>query len=92
MDIQTFENVAELGKLTFSEEERGTLLADMNEIVLIMDTVKDVDITYDPILDNRNRYLDSLREDISAPSFETEKILSNAKASDGCFTVPKVVE
>ena len=34
-----------------------------------------------------------LREDVSRPSFDRDKLLSNApERADGCFKVPKVVE
>jgi aspartyl-tRNA(Asn)/glutamyl-tRNA(Gln) amidotransferase subunit C len=92
MDLQTFNNTAELGKLAFSDEERGELLADVTEIIGIMDSIRELDITYDPILDNKNVYLPDLRTDGAEPSFDTAKILSNAKQSENCFVVPKVIE
>ena len=50
------------------------------------------DITYDAVADNKNVYLNDLREDFSVPSFPTEKILQNAVNDENCFVVPKVVE
>lgn len=64
----------------------------MTSIINIMDTIKDIDIKYDPFADNKNIYLNDLREDISAESFPTEKILANALNSENSFVVPKVVE
>ncbi len=84
--------LAELGKLTFTPEEAEKMAADMSNIVAIMDTVKEIDVTYDPLLDNHNAYLNDLREDVSAASFPTEKILQNAVHEDDSFVVPKVVE
>ena len=80
--------LAELGKLAFSPEELEQMAKDMTSIIAIMDTVKEIDITYDAVADNKN----VLREDFSVPSFPTEKILQNAVNDENCFVVPKVVE
>jgi aspartyl/glutamyl-tRNA(Asn/Gln) amidotransferase C subunit len=92
MDLQTFNQIAELGKLAFSDEERDLLLADMTDIIGIMDTVKNADLVYDPLLDNKNVYINELRKDSSSESYPTEKILQNARNMENCFVVPKVVE
>ena len=84
--------LAKLSKLSFTEEELEKTAQDMTSIINIMDTVKEIDITYDAFADNKNVYLNDLREDISQPSMETAKILSNAVNSNDCFVVPKVVE
>jgi aspartyl/glutamyl-tRNA(Asn/Gln) amidotransferase C subunit len=92
MDLQTFNQIAELGKLAFSDDERDELLADMTEIIGIMDTVKNADLVYDPLKDNKNVFINELRKDAAADSFPTAKILQNARNMDNCFVVPKVVE
>jgi aspartyl-tRNA(Asn)/glutamyl-tRNA(Gln) amidotransferase subunit C len=58
----------------------------------LMDTIKDIDITYDAHLDNHNVFLDGLRTDEVIPSMPTEKVVANAVNSNNCFVVPKVVE
>lgn len=68
------------------------MAAEMTSIIEIMDTVKEIDVTYDALADNKNVYLNDLREDINADSFPTEKILQNAVQDENCFVVPKVVE
>jgi aspartyl-tRNA(Asn)/glutamyl-tRNA(Gln) amidotransferase subunit C len=92
MDLQTFNQIADLGKLTFSDAERDELLHDMTDIIDIMDTVKNADLVYDPLLDNKNVYINELRKDRSENSLSTEKILQNARNMNNCFVVPKVVE
>ncbi len=84
--------LAELGKLHFSEEEMKQMAEHMTNIIEIMDTVKEIDIQYDALADNKNIYLNDLREDIKQDSFPTEKILQNAIHDEDCFVVPKVVE
>lgn len=92
MDLQMVKYLAELGKLEISETELEKTAKEMTDIINLMDTVKEIDITYDALKDNHGVYLNDLREDISAPSMETEKILQNAISSNNCFVVPKVVE
>ena len=92
MDLDMVRYLAKLSKLNYSEEELAKVAKDMTSIINIMDTIKDIDIKYDPFADNKNIYLNDLREDISAESFPTEKILANALNSENSFVVPKVVE
>ena len=84
--------LAELGKLHFTPDEMETMAKEMTNIIGIMDTVKEIDVVYDAEADNKNIYLNDLREDVKADSFPTEKILQNAVQDENCFVVPKVVE
>lgn len=84
--------LSKLSKLSFTEEELKKAAEDMTNIIEIMDTIKEIDITYDALADNKNVYLNDLREDISEASMSRDKILQNATNSNGCFVVPKVVE
>ncbi len=92
MDLDMVKYLAKLSKLNFTDEELAKTANDMTDIINIMDTIKEIDITYDPYKDNKNIYLNDLREDVAAPSFPTEKILANALNSENSFVVPKVVE
>lgn len=92
MDLQMIAYLAELGKLHFTQEEMEQMAAHMTSIIEIMDTVKEINITYDALADNKNIYLNDLREDVKAESFPTEKILQNTVHDEDCFVVPKVVE
>lgn len=58
----------------------------------LMDTVKEIDITYDDLKDNHDVYLNDLRKDEVIESMPTSKVLSNAVNTNNCFVVPKVVE
>ncbi|MCM1024605.1 MAG: Asp-tRNA(Asn)/Glu-tRNA(Gln) amidotransferase subunit GatC [Prevotella sp.] len=92
MDIEMVRHLSNLGKLRFTDEELEKVAKDMTGIIEIMDTIKEIDIVYEPIKDNHNVYLNGLREDKPMESFPTEKILQNAVNSENCFVVPKVVE
>lgn len=92
MEIETVRSLARLGKLSFTEEELEQAAKDMTSIIEIMDTVKEIDITYDPLKDDRSVNLSDLRRDEAMPSLAPEKLLQNAVTDDNCFVVPRVVE
>ena len=92
MDLKMVSYLSELGKLEFSDKELEKVANEMTDIINLMDTIKEIDVTYDAKSDNKNVYLNDLRNDISAPSMPTEKILQNATSSNNYFVVPKVVE
>lgn len=92
MDLEMVAYLSRLGKLAFTDEELKKTAEEMTSIIEIMDTIKEIDVTYDALADNKNVYLNDLREDASEASMPTEKILQNAKNSQNCFVVPKVVE
>ncbi len=84
--------LADLGKLEFTPEELAKKAEEMTDIINLMDTVKEIDITYDALKDNHDVYINDLREDDPKESLPTEKILQNAVNTNNCFVVPKVVE
>lgn len=92
MDLQMVSYLGKLSKITFSEDELQEMAKDMTDIIGIMDTVREIDVTYDAELDNKNVFLYDLRQDEEHESMPTEKILQNAQSRDNCFVVPKVVE
>ena len=92
MDLEMVSYLSRLGKLSFTEEELKITAEEMTNIIEIMDTIKEIDIKYDALADNKNVYLNDLRKDASEPSMPTQKILQNALNSEDCFVVPKVVE
>ena len=92
MDLNMVKYLAELSKLEYSDKELAATAEQMTDIIDLMDTVKEIDIQYDAYADNKNVYLNDLREDIKEDSFPTEKILQNAVNDENWFVVPKVVE
>ena len=92
MDTATLDHISELSKLNFTDEEKETMLSQMTDIIGLMDTIKEYDITYDDTKDhNEIRYAD-LRKDIPEPSFPTEKLQQNTTPRDNCYVVPKMRE
>ena len=84
--------LADLGKLEFTPEELAKKAEEMTDIINLMDTVKEIDISYNALKDNHDVYINDLREDDPKESLPTEKILQNAVNTNNCFVVPKVVE
>lgn len=85
--------VARLARLTLSEEEQTRYQHDLAEILKYAEKLDELDTSgVEPtahVLPIHN----VLREDAARPSFDRDKLLSNAPdQADGCFKVPKVVE
>ena len=92
MDLNMVKYLAELSKLEYSDKELAATAEQMTDIIDLMDTVKEIDITYDDLKDNHDVYLNDLRKDEVIESMPTSKVLSNAVNTNNCFGVPKVVE
>jgi len=92
MDLDMVRYLAELGKLEFKDEELAKTAGEMTDIINLMDTIKDIDVSYDAHKDNHEVFLGELRKDTPKVSMDTQKVLSNAVNSNNCFVVPKVVE
>ncbi len=85
MDLEMVSYLSKLGKLSFTDEELQKTAEEMTGIIEIMDTVKEIDVVYDAFADNKNVYLNDLREDASEASMATGKILQNAENIENCF-------
>lgn len=90
---ETVENVAELARLSLSEESIERFTHDLGDILAYVDKLSELDTENvrptQHVLNIKNVF----REDEADKSFDREKILENAPDSDnGCFRVPKVVE
>lgn len=86
-------NIANLARLSLSEEEKAKAAEDMNSIVAFANSLSELDTegieasAYVVPLKN------VMREDVCESNFDREELLSNAKTkADGYVTVPRVVE
>lgn len=73
MDLEMVSYLSKLGKLSFTDEELKKTAEEMTSIIEIMDTIKEIDVEYNALADNKNVYLNNLREDESEASMPTEK-------------------
>lgn len=88
------DHIAELSKLSFTDEESEKMAEQMGDIIELMDTIRDFDIEYDDTKDNNQIPYAALREDNAEESFPTEKLMQNAvTGGDGdCYVLPKMME
>lgn len=85
--------IAGLSKLSLDEAEMQSLAEDMQDIIGLMDTIKDIDTESIDATEHISRITNNMREDNPGNPFDTEKILSNSKhAVENCFAIPKMME
>lgn len=86
------DKVAHLARLEVQEEEKRSLLDDMNKILTFMDKLNEVDTTgVDPLIYMSDE-INVLREDVVKFEISREKALMNAPKQDGKFyRVAKVI-
>ncbi len=92
MDIKTLDHLCSLSKLNYSEEEQKKVIAEMSDIIDLMDTIKDFDISYDDTKDKNEIAYGELREDVPSASFPTERLQQNTQPRENCYVVPKMVD
>lgn len=85
--------ISSLAKLSLEDNEKQSLSEDMQSIISLMDTIKEIDTESIDATEHISRATNNMREDISGNSLDTEKILSNSKhVIDNCFAIPKMIE
>lgn len=90
-DVKIAAHLAELSKIKFTETELAQITKEMDEIIVLMDTVSDFDSTKSSETGSAIG-LDKIRADIPKASLPRKDILKNAAEKDEkAFTVPKVV-
>ncbi|MFN3821690.1 MAG: Asp-tRNA(Asn)/Glu-tRNA(Gln) amidotransferase subunit GatC [bacterium] len=92
VSIEEVDHIAELARLDFSPEEKLRLAEDMDRILAMMETLKEVDTTNVEPLHHVLDLHTVLREDIPGETLRLEEALGNAPARRGdFFLVPKVI-
>lgn len=86
-------HVADLARLTFSDDELETFAKQMDEVIQYAERLNELEtedvVPTTHVMDVRN----VLREDEARPSLDREDVLKNAPASkDGQFEVPSILE
>ncbi len=90
---ETIEHVASLARLNLSEKETEKLASEMENIIGYVDKLNELDTSNVKAMEHVIPMKNVLREDVSKPSYDRDKILGNAPTQEeGCFKVPKVVE
>ena len=83
----------ELSCLSLTEEEKGRLRGDLEEILNCMARLSELNTDNVPERSHPFDNVNAFREDIVTPSFDRELILKNAPFNNGeMFIAPKTVE
>lgn len=91
--LEQVEHVANLSRLTFSEEEKKVLAKHLAKILDYIDKLNELDTTDVPPTSHVIPVMNVLRPDEVRQSFTQEEALSNApKNVNNMFEVPKIVE
>jgi aspartyl-tRNA(Asn)/glutamyl-tRNA(Gln) amidotransferase subunit C len=93
IDKETVEKVAHLARLELAEDEKETMIADMNKILGFMDKLNEIDTSgIEPLVYMTNE-INTVREDVIKQEVTHEEALLNAPKHDGdYFLVAKVIE
>jgi aspartyl-tRNA(Asn)/glutamyl-tRNA(Gln) amidotransferase subunit C len=87
------ENLAKLSHLSFDDDERKEIKADLQEMISFIEKLNEVDTTGVAPLLHMSSNVNILREDVVQGSISREEALKNAPATDGVFfKVPKVIK
>ena len=91
--MKDVERVASLARLEFSDEEKKTLMNQLNRILEYMEKLNELDTSNVEPLAQVVPLTNVFREDKVKPSQPVSDILKNAPAkTDKFFKVPKVIE
>lgn len=87
------ENLAKLARLTFNEQEKMEIRADLQQMITFVEKLKEVNTEGVQPLLHMSDNINILREDIVQGSISREEALKNAPDADGTFfKVPKVIK
>jgi len=85
--------LADLAKITISEEKVDSYISDINKILELVSQIKDVDTSGVEPLTNVLDQLSETREDTPVIKLDRDKALENAPDSDGVyFQVPSTLK
>ena len=87
------ENLAKLSHLSFDEEEKKEIRADLQEMITFIEKLKEVNTEGVTPLLHMSSNVNILREDVVQGSVSRDEGLKNAPDTDGIFfKVPKVIK
>ena len=91
--LKDVEHVANLARLEFSEEEKKTLVNQLNRILEYMEKLNELNTSKVEPLSHVIPLTNVFREDKVKPSLSVSDVLKNAPAkTEKFFKVPKVIE
>jgi aspartyl-tRNA(Asn)/glutamyl-tRNA(Gln) amidotransferase subunit C len=91
--LKDVEHVASLARLEFSDDEKKTLMNQLNKILEYMEKLNELDTSNVEPLAQVIPLTNVFREDVVKPSQSVSEVLKNAPAkTNKFFKVPKVIE
>lgn len=93
VDVATVRRLAELSKLSFSENEETEMVDGLNEMIAFVDKLKELDTANVEPLVFMTDETNVLREDVLEAPISQAEALKNAPSKDMYyFRVPKVIK
>ncbi|MEY3834696.1 MAG: hypothetical protein RI989_124 [Bacteroidota bacterium] len=93
VDVATVRRLAELSKLSFSENEETEMVDGLNEMIAFVDKLKELDTANVEPLVFMTDETNVLREDVVESPISQAEALKNAPSKDMYyFRVPKVIK
>jgi aspartyl-tRNA(Asn)/glutamyl-tRNA(Gln) amidotransferase subunit C len=93
VDVATVRRLAELSKLSFSENEETEMVDGLNEMIAFVDKLKELDTANVAPLVFMTEETNVLREDVVESPISQAEALKNAPSKDMYyFRVPKVIK
>jgi aspartyl-tRNA(Asn)/glutamyl-tRNA(Gln) amidotransferase subunit C len=93
VDVATVRRLAELSKLSFSENEETDMVDGLNEMIAFVDKLKELDTANVEPLVFMTDETNVLREDVVEAPVSQAEALKNAPSKDMYyFRVPKVIK
>ena len=93
VEVATVRRLAELSKLSFSENEEKDMVVGLNEMIAFVDKLKEMDTTNVEPLVFMTEETNVLREDVVEAPISQADALRNAPSKDMYyFRVPKVIK
>lgn len=90
---ETVNYVANLSRLTFTDEEALKMAGQMDQILKYMEQLKELDTKNVIPMEHVKPISNVFRDDLVKPSYNRSELLKNApNHENGAFKVPKIVE
>tara|TARA_Y100001934_G_scaffold98164_1_gene120972 strand:+ start:98 stop:394 length:297 start_codon:yes stop_codon:yes gene_type:complete len=93
LDEKMVDKIAELSKLEFKDEEKATIINDMNKMLDFVDQLQELNTDNVEPLIHMSEEFNVLREDENVKTINQDEALKNAPSKDSTyFKIPKVLD
>jgi len=93
LDEKMVDKIAKLSKLKFNDEEKSTIINDMNKMLEFVDQLKELNTDHVEPLIHMSDEVNVLREDEIVETISQQDALKNAPSKDSTyFKIPKVLD